>query len=46
MPNDLAGEAKPQTSSTTNGHEWTQIQTDADDFQLLVLIGVHSWLKS
>jgi hypothetical protein len=38
--------AKPLTSSTTKRHEWTQIQTAADVFQLLVLIGVYSWLKS
>ena len=31
--------------TTTNGHEWTQIQTGADVFQLLVFIGVHLLAK-
>ena len=29
----FSSEAKPQTSATTNGHEWTQIQTEAYVFQ-------------
>jgi hypothetical protein len=41
----LPNESEPQNSSTTNGHEGTQIQTEADVFQLLVLIGVHLLAK-
>jgi hypothetical protein len=34
----FSSEAEPQAPSTTNGHEWTPIQTKADVFQLLVFI--------
>jgi hypothetical protein len=45
MPN-MASEAQPQTSATTNEHEWTAIRTGTDVSRQLVFIGVHSWFKT